>query len=374
MRILYLMYGFQWGGAEKLVYDLSQRMITDSDWVGVVSLYKHNTETEREMIRTLNSCGIHTHMLEKRAGSDRIATIRKLYRYAKANGVELIHAHCDIPMFFGKIVGKLLGIPVVCTIHNTRGYSAKKEKLTSWMADSYVSIGKAAEEYMVQELRIPSEKITRIYNAIDIGEFSKGAKDPSFWIPFGGKPGQKAILNVARIAEQKNQLCLLRGLNRLVEKGRTDFRVYFLGYHDPAEPVAQQLQLYIQQNGLEPYVEFLGMHKNVKDFLSQADCFVMTSWYEGLSVAFLEAAICGLPVLVTDMPFVTELNELTPCAQVIPQDDDAALAELLDRGGLQPQSEETITLLKETFSLEQFVEKHRQLYQALLSGRKKGKR
>lgn len=372
MRILYLIYGFQWGGAEKLVFDLTQNLIPDVEWIGVVSLYKHNTETEREMIQMLELHGINTFMLEKQAASDRIRSIKKLYHYAKDNHVELIHGHCSVPMLFAKIVGKILQIPVVCTIHNTNGYSRKQELLTSWMVDSYISIGQAAEDYMLHELKIKKRKISRIYNAIDIDRFSQSKRTPDFWSQYGGKEGEIVLLNVARVAEQKNQLCLLRALKILVDQNKTNFRIYFLGNYEAGDETACILQDYIQENGLQPYVVFLGMHKNVNDFLVNADCFVMTSWYEGLSVAFLEAVICGLPIVVTDMPFVKELNQLAECAVIIPQDDDHALAGVLAEGMFHRQTDQTIQTFKENFSMDRFVSEHLQVYQTLLSATKKG--
>lgn len=365
MRIIYVINAFTWGGAEKLVYDLAIRMAAQVDFVGIAALYKKDDDTEADMVETLESHGIKTLILGKGVGTGRIKGVLSICKFAKENKAELLHGHCSVPMLFAKIVGQMLKVPVVCTIHTTRGYSREKEKVTAWMADQYVSIGQAAEKYMLEELKIKQRKITRIYNAIDIGEFKNRDKEPHFWTQHGGKDDQIALLNVARVTEAKNQICLLRALNTAVQSGRTDLRLYFLGYYEEKEPVFGQLQDYIRENQLDAYVSFLGMHKNVNEYLANADCFVMTSWYEGLSVAFLEAVISGIPIIVTDLPFVQELNEISECAVVIPQNDDKALAEVLMNGNYQRQKPHTIRLFEEKFSMDEFVNQHLQLYQRL---------
>ena len=153
-------------------------------------------------------------------------------------------------------------------------------------------------------------------------------------------------------------MCLLRALKTLIDKGKTDIRLYILGYYEPTQQIAKELNEYIQDNSLEPYVKFLGMHKNVFDFLINADCFVMTSWYEGLSVAFLEAVVSGIPIIATDMPFVKELNAFAKCATVIPQDDDQLLASILYEKAYRKQTNRAISIFKKNFSIDKFVEEH----------------
>ena len=57
-------------------------------------------------------------------------------------------------------------------------------------------------------------------------------------------------------------------------------------------------------------VIFLGVRKNVQDYLFAADCFVMPSLYEGLPVAAIEAQCTGIPCVlstnITDEAKITE--------------------------------------------------------------------
>lgn len=361
MKILYVINSFSWGGAEKLVFDLSQGMVKYADWVGVVALYNNDDDIEDSMRHQLKAKGVETYILNKKAGKDRLKSILSIANIIKKNNVDLVHGHCSVPMLLAKVAGKLEHRKVVCTIHNTQGYSKKGEKYTQRLVDAYISIGEAAEKYMINQLGISPKKVHRIYNAIDVKKFSGLSPKSGFWHQYGGKDEEISLLNVARVSEQKNQLCLLRAVCSCVNKG-LNVKCYILGAYDENDKTYQKLQKYVIENHIENNICFLGMHNNVEDFLSNADCFVMSSRYEGLSVAFLEAVVSGIPIVCSDMPFVNELNAISKCSTVFEQDNDKQLAQIIFNDEYKPQSPETVKKFSDLFSMRRFVDQHRKLY------------
>lgn len=364
MRVLFLINSFSYSGAEKLVYDLSQALIPHCDYVGVAALYRMNDEIEIKMQEHLHQKKVRTYILDKAAGKDRISSICKTMRILREEQIDVLHAHCSVPMLIGKLAGKLTNVPVVCTVHNTRGYSVRRERLTGWMAKCYVSIGASAEEYMKCTLGIPERKITRIYNAVDTGAFHPEARTTHFWEQWGLRSDLPVVVNVGRVVEQKNQICLLRGLCRCRDAGKP-IQAVILGSCDMNSGAYRELREYAESHQLQELVQFLGQQSEMQKFLSNADCFVMTSHYEGLSVSFLEAVFCGVPIIVTDMPFVQELNGIARCATVIPQEDDAALAQVLMEGGYSPPDAQAQKRFAQQFSMGGFVNAHFSLYRKI---------
>lgn len=370
MRILYLISAFTYAGAEKLVFNLALRMAERHD-IGIIALYERHDQAESDMLAALTKKGIATEILGKRAGRDRLQSVVQIYRYIVKKRIDLIHAHCPVPMGLGKIAGMLTHIPVICTVHNTRGY--EWERMTAWMVEAYISIGEAAERYMKEELKLPDSRVFRIYNAVETERFKEGRKSDHFWDLYGGAGAEQIILNVGRVCSQKNQMCLIKALEQIIARGNTQVMLYILGNYEENDPVYQQLAQYIYAHALQNYVRFLGARDNVEDFLANADCFVMTSWYEGFSVAFLEAVISGCAVVAADLPFVRELNAFAECAVVIPPNDAGRLADVLSQRDYQKQSSMTIEAFTEKFSLERFVEKHCEVYENV-HGKKKNRR
>lgn len=65
-------------------------------------------------------------------------------------------------------------------------------------------------------------------------------------------------------------------------------------------PEKEALTALIQQQGLEERVQLVGRVGNIQDWYEQADIYVLSSRYEGLSNTLLEAMACGLAVVAVD--------------------------------------------------------------------------
>lgn len=368
MRVLFIINCFSLAGAEKLVMDLSQSIVDDCGYVGIAALYRMGGDMERQLIAQLRSRNIKTYILDKRAGKDEIPTVLNAARIIRAAKPDVIHGHCSVPMLVAKLAGCLTGTPVVATVHNTRGYSKLREQLTGWMCRRYVSIGAAAEAYMTDVLNIPGTKIVRINNAVDTEHFAPAPRIEGFWKAHGLREDLPVVLNVGRVVEQKNQMCLLRGLRGCRDAGNP-FQCVILGAYEESSPVYLRMKAYLEENGLTELVRFFGQRDQIAPFLTNADVFVMTSIYEGLSVSFLEALACGTPIVVTRMPFVEELEKNGIRATVIGQDDSDALRDVLLAGTVSPPDETALRQIRSLYSWDTFIRQHLSLYQEVVNTR-----
>jgi len=58
---------------------------------------------------------------------------------------------------------------------------------------------------------------------------------------------------------------------------------------------------YFVQSGLGPRLRRLGYRADVAAVLAASDIFVLPSHFEGLPMSVIEAMLCGLPVVATDI-------------------------------------------------------------------------
>jgi glycosyltransferase involved in cell wall biosynthesis len=68
--------------------------------------------------------------------------------------------------------------------------------------------------------------------------------------------------------------------------------------------------------------------RQLREWYRQADIFVMPSYFEGLSLALLEAMACGLPVLASDVAAVGGISAGTAGRAIPPGDIEALVAAL----------------------------------------------
>jgi len=118
-------------------------------------------------------------------------------------------------------------------------------------------------------------------------------------------------------------------------------------------------------------VRFLGDRSDIADILAATDVSVLTSHYEGLANALIEAMSAGVPVVSTDYAGVEEL--LTDGRQgfIVPRGDAAAMArrvcQLLDDPGLRERMRrEGIESAEQRFSIEAMAGSLRLVYETCL--------
>jgi glycosyltransferase involved in cell wall biosynthesis len=72
-------------------------------------------------------------------------------------------------------------------------------------------------------------------------------------------------------------------------------------------PLQPELTQLASQLGVTPRVRFLGFEPDLRRWMQAADGFVLSSRWEGLPMALLEAAACALPAVATDVPGTREV-------------------------------------------------------------------
>jgi len=150
-------------------------------------------------------------------------------------------------------------------------------------------IGKMSENY-----KIPCEKIKCIYNAFDIDGITKKAGERIFKrdTPF---MNDKTFINVSRFVEQKSLHKLVLAFSRLI-LNFPDANLVFIG----DGPDRKKLQELINAMGMQENVLITGFIENPYKLVAHARAFVFSSYYEGFGNVLVEAMSAGACVISTD--------------------------------------------------------------------------
>lgn len=108
----------------------------------------------------------------------------------------------------------------------------------------------------------------------------------------------RLLIFVGRLDQQKNPLLLLEAV-RTCLRDQPDLHLMMVGDGG----LRSKVEASIQSGGMQSNVTLLGVRSptQIAALLRGADCFVMSSAYEGMPIAVLEALATGLPVVSTDV-------------------------------------------------------------------------
>jgi glycosyltransferase involved in cell wall biosynthesis len=160
-------------------------------------------------------------------------------------------------------------------------------------ADAIVSNSQAGDRYWASRVG-PSVVRRVIRNGVPFGAIQAA---PVLSDEGGGlRPAQRMILYVGRFSPEKNLENLIPALG--LAAARNAVRAYLCG-DGTHEAEARSL---VARLGLEESVRFIGYVDDVWSWMKRADVFVSVSHYEGHPNTVLEAAVCGCPLVLSDIP------------------------------------------------------------------------
>lgn len=194
----------------------------------------------------------------------------------------------------------------------------------SW-ADGIVAVSNGVADDLAQLANIPRRDIQVIFNPIVTHELHEKAKATLNHAWFN--PGQPPVLlAVGRLTRQKDFPTLIQAFGRV--RASRPVRLMILG-EGTDRP---QLELLVKQLGLDQDIDLAGFVENPYPYMIRASLFVLSSKWEGLPGALIEALFCGTPVIATDCPSgPREILEGGKYGEMVPVGNVAALAEAIDR-------------------------------------------
>lgn len=284
LNIVFIAYLKGFGGAENMIIRVANAMALRNHEVTLISLVSH------KMCYPIAPQIHHIQVADK--GNNKLSLIYNRYLLIKAflSGIrpDLVVNFWLQPAYLTAFYSSRLGFR---DIYSERGDPGDKEysgilsilrRMTFSKLDGFVFQSHAARRYFND---IPLENVCVIPNPVSIDQTLR--RDPN--------KIQKTIVNIGRLCPQKNQSLLIEAFKLVVDK----FPDYTLEIYGTGE-LGESLQNKIDSLGLKGKVRLAGVYSNIHARIVNASVFVLSSDYEGMPNALMEAMALGIPCVTTD--------------------------------------------------------------------------
>lgn len=190
--------------------------------------------------------------------------------------------------------------------------------------DAVICVSKDMQKEMEQLLPAPAGTLCTIYNPLDLQKIHRLMETPIAWQQLS-RTDSPLILAVGRLTAAKDYPTLLAAFARI--RTRRSAKLVIIG--DGEEEAA--LKALVEQLGIRADVAFLGFQANPFAWMKACDVYVLSSQWEGLPGALLEALACGAPVVSTDCKTgPREILEDGRWGRLVPVGEPDALAQAIE--------------------------------------------
>ena len=310
MKIIFVIVSMGGGGAERVISILANRFVNRG--IDVTIMMTAGDEVAYELDSRIHLvCAGHTSGGSMKKRVQRVLNMR---RYFKENRDSIIIGFGPGSSFFAVAADLFLGNkfiiserndPAICPYPKLRNIIYNRAERLVFQTDD--------------ALRCFPKRIQK-----------KGCVIPNpvsdqLPAPYEGERDHR-IVAVGRLEDQKNYPLLISAFQRFYEHHK-EYTLHIYGQGS----LEKKLQEMVREKGMEAVVTLEGFCGNVIEQIKNAGLFVLSSDYEGVSNALMEALSMGLPVVATDCPIggcrlciTNEENGL-----LIPVKDEDALVKAL---------------------------------------------
>jgi glycosyltransferase involved in cell wall biosynthesis len=261
-----------------------------------------------------------------------LAAFRRLRATLRTLDLDVLHTHNPKTGIMGRIAGRLAGVPVVVnTCHGLwagpqdslrkRAFVYGLEALAARFSDYELFQNAQDEQTLRRVLRRGRHRV--VGNGVDLTRFAPDAE------------GRRRVRQELGVADDE---LLVGAIGRRVrEKGLVEFaeaaaslrKEAAFVWVGPEDDTDGHPDAGVASPGSA--VKFVGERRDMPAVYSALDVFVLPSYREGFSRAAMEAAACGVPMVLTDIRGCREIGDDGVHVRLVPSHDGPALTRAIRR-------------------------------------------
>jgi len=272
--------------------------------------------------------GVPVHCLDARHATS-VAWIGRLRQLVRTHDIGIVHTHMPVPavaarLAFAHLVGNGRGPAIVHTEHNLWG---RYRPATRWANratyrrnDAVIAVSDGVAASI--KSRVPVDVVLHGVESSDVRR-DPGARSAAR-AALGLGADEPVIGTVGNLTAKKDHETLLRAI-ALARKEVPTIRLVLIG----SGPLDAETRRHTAALGLADSVIMAGSRDDVPDLLPGFDVFALSSRFEGLPIALLEAMATGLACVATTVGGIPEVVNDGHQGVLVAPGDPVALAAAL---------------------------------------------
>ena len=329
IKILYVLEATS-GGTQKHVIDIAKSIDKSKFQIDII----YSTHRNKHFIE--ESSGIFNRLyglpIQRNASFSDVLNILRIRKIIKQNNYNIVHCHSTKAGFVGRLAAFFSRHPNV--IYSPHGFmfcdtriKLKRqlylymEKYLGYLTNKLIAVSGSERDLAIQHRIVPNKKIITLYNSIDPAEY----EDFSYQNRIPNKllnSSEEIILGtVGRLYYQKDPITLIKSF-KIINTKFPNTKLYIVG----DGPLENECIALINELKLESKIILAGYQKNSKQYYEIFDIFLLSSHYEGLPYALLEAMMMGIPAVGTDVVGIKDLIKDGETGYLVPEGNYEELA------------------------------------------------
>jgi len=369
VQILHLIKSLGRGGAEMLLPETLKIHRKES----FLFHYSYFLSSKNQMVESLRINGGIVTCFNASNNFHIMLRAYAVVQYVREHDIQLIHAHLPWAGILARLVGKICGIPVLYTEHNKQErYHFGTRTMNLFTMDyltMVIAVSRDVSESVHKHkprLKIP---VRTILNGVNTGHFQRqnfvgNEVRKKFNIPL-----EATIIGTVAVFRFQKRLDLWMELAGKILQ-QVD-GAHFIVVGDG--PLKNDLLKKRDALGLTGRIHMPGLETEVRPYLAAFDVYMMSSVFEGLPVALLEAMAMECPVVSTEAGGIKEVIRHGQEGFLCGVDEPEKLVEyactLLQDANLRSKMGKVARVrVMESFSMEKMVGELEEVYREVLAG------
>ncbi|MCH8911370.1 MAG: glycosyltransferase [Chloroflexi bacterium] len=364
IKVLHLITSLEVGGAQQGLLLGLPRFDPDRYEHVICSLMDR-----MRMAAQFRQAGIEVHSLGLSRKTD-LAVALRLRTLLKQLRPDILHTYLLHSNVLGRIVGRLVGVPVIVSSERTIGQANRwgrlATRLTNPLTDAVEVNSETGARAIERDLGVPANKVRVVRSGIDLDAYGVSLKRTEIRSELGLTGDHHLVLYVGRLRRVKG-----------VEHGIRAFASASAQHENMHMALAGEgeqlgyLRNLANELGISERISFLGVRNDLPDLFSAADSVLMPSLNEGFPRTAIEAMAAGKPVIATRVGGTPEAIVEGETGILVPSADIDAMASALvklvgDRGLQSRLGKAGRRRAEQNYAVDNYVARLDGLYRQLL--------